>query len=400
VNSYIFSFKKSRARYRNFNRFIVWGLLFSLLCIGLLNLIIDPFAVFEFYNDPKLNLQKPALISDIRSYHLHQLRTKKPSVIILGSSRAQIGLNAKHPKLIENAVNLGMPLATMDEIRDYLFFAQKQQPLRQVIVAIDFFGFNAYLKSQSPFLKSPSVQLSLQEKVPQLFGWTAFLASIQTLKHNLFRLEENSTLPTRQFKGIAAKTIFEKSERFYLEHKIYKPQPYKLYDFVHKDTKESRLNAFEEICQFCQTNYMDCKILILPVHTRQLALISALGLWSKFEDWKRQCVAITNAFSNIALYDFTGFSDFHNERIPAIGAPQQNLQWFVDSAHITTLFGDLILDVVLSNQNSSPFGKKIDRTNIESHLLSMREQQQHYAHQQDESYQEVLRLVHYGYNAV
>lgn len=353
--------------YRHYNHHVLIGLILSLLLIVGINAVIDPFALFKIISKSGFNREKPALTQNIRAFHLYQLQQKKPQTLILGSSRAQIGLNANHHGFKNEAYNLGMPLATIDEMRDYFVYANQLNPIKQAVISVDFFSFNAYLKSQSPFRNGGS--FSAQDKVAALVGWSGVKGSLQTLKHNYAQQQTIQAHPDLQKISEKTQTIFEKSERFYLEQQIYFPPPFKTYSLVHQKTGQSTLQPYQEILDICQHNQIDCKVVILPVHVRQLALIEQLGLWQAFEDWKKRLVQVTEKhLPQTVIYDFTGFGEVHSEHVPQPNEPNQAMQWFVDSAHITPILGDLVLDVVLLNRSAPQLGGAITVSNIESHL--------------------------------
>lgn len=383
------------------NTLFIWS--FSVfLVIVIVNIVIDPFALFNIINFPSFNAEKPALLQNLRAYKMHELNKIKPQALILGSSRAQLGLSDKHPGFKYQAYNVGLPLATIDEMWDYFSYAQTLAPIKQVVLAVDFFSFNANLKSLSPFQgkgeQKGSGAFATSDKIAALIGWSGLKGSIETVIFNQkyyvknIALNADPPLPTELSK---TKSLFEKNERFYLERKIYKPYPQKDYSFTDTKGKYSSLQTYQKILKACQQNNIECHVVILPVHARQLTLISELGLWKMFEDWKKSLVAETAPFASaISVIDFTGFSDIHTERVPSRHETKQTMQWFIDSAHITPKLGAQILDkILLKDRANDAFGVQLTLDNIDAHLAYLAQQKLLYQNRQMAEVNEIHTLV-------
>lgn len=127
------------------------------------------------------------------------------------------------------------------------------------------------------------------------------------------------------------------------------------------------LNNFKLILDTCKKKKITIKVFFSPVHAAQLEAIYTAGLWSDFEEWKRQVIALT------PTWDFSDYSSITTEPI------NNDMENFVDSVHYDEQIGDLILNRLYNYHEErvpSNFGFLITPANIESHLAKIRAERQ------------------------
>ena len=132
---------------------------------------------------------------------------------------------------------------------------------------------------------------------------------------------------------------------------------------------QEELNNFKSILDTCKKKNITIKIFFSPVHASQLEAIYTAGLWSDFEEWKRQVIAMTPA------WDFSDYSSITTEPI------NNNMENFVDSVHYDEQIGDLILNRLYNYHKErvpSSFGFLITSSNLESHLAKIRAERQNW----------------------
>jgi len=157
-------------------------------------------------------------------------------------------------------------------------------------------------------------------------------------------------------KGSDRYNNFKRVMKMYLTEKT-------LYKNYH--LSEEELAAFKAIVDTCKQRNIKLTVLIAPVHAAQLELINREGIWSEFENWKRQIVKIT------PVWDFSSYSNLTTESIG------DNMKHFVDSVHYQDEVANLIMNRIYNYQTEkvpANFGKIISQTNIEPHLKIIREQ--------------------------
>jgi hypothetical protein len=152
------------------------------------------------------------------------------------------------------------------------------------------------------------------------------------------------------------------------------------------------LNTFEtfkDLIRFARQAGLDLRLFIDPVHARLLLAMRYAGLWSLYEEWKRQLVQILAEESResgkppFPLWDFSGFKVVTTETVPSAGDLDTPVKWFWEPAHYKKETGDLILDRVLSYQTSArlipkDFGILLTPKNVNSVLMTDSEKGEDY----------------------
>jgi len=121
------------------------------------------------------------------------------------------------------------------------------------------------------------------------------------------------------------------------------------------------------------------KMYISPEHTRLLAAMYTVGVWGKYEQWKKQLVAEnerTAAMFNkpaFTLWDFGIVNHYTSEPVPPVGDTVTQMHWFWDGSHFKKELGDRVLDVLFANAAGSSWVEEgiaiaINSDNISAHL--------------------------------
>lgn len=359
------------------------------------NIVVDPYAIFNLFNLSGFNQEKPALTFNVRAFKLRQIAEQKPKHLILGSSRAQIGLPDLKHEDGEFYYNAGVPQATISEIHDFLVYSHSKSPLKSIILTVDFFGFNANLPSLSQIKGEASKYdaFSFDDKLAAVIGWPGIKGSIRTLLHNAKNYHQKTKLianPNLKEISSSAQERFEASERHFLVSHIYLPLPSKQYTFTNQDV--STLDIYQSILLKCVQEHIDCKVIILPVHARHMALIEQLELWDNFEDWKENLVQVTHRTSpNIELIDFTGFNTYSIEDVVLQEATNSSYHW-VDSSHMSPTLGRIILNKITNHSNLN-FGQQLSIENIEHHNKQLRKEKDQYRLSHPEIFCEIQAMI-------
>lgn len=143
---------------------------------------------------------------------------------------------------------------------------------------------------------------------------------------------------------------------------------------------QEELNNFKAIIDTCQQRNIDIRVFFAPVHAAQLEAINLSGLWSTFEEWKRQVVKIVPA------WDFADYTSITTEPI------NDNMQNFADSVHYREQVADLILNRLYDyHQEWVPpnFGIRVTAENVESRLAHIRAERKVWL----ESHQATVKFV-------
>ncbi|HAT33976.1 MAG TPA: hypothetical protein DCW29_24970, partial [Janthinobacterium sp.] len=94
-------------------------------------------------------------------------------------------------------------------------------------------------------------------------------------------------------------------------------------------------------------------LVIYPYHAQILAMFEQVGLWPVFEQWKGLLAAEVEAArrahpqARITLWDFSGYSPYQCETIPAKGDTRRSTRWYWEAGHFKPALGDIMLERML-----------------------------------------------------
>ena len=338
-------------KYQRFNFVLLLASLVPLVGVATINYIIDPYGVFAFPQINKVNNLKPEQKNTGRIYKSFDIRKIKPQIILLGSSRVEDGLSSQHPAFIKNEVNtynLGFQAGNTYEILRYLEHTINQQPeLKQVILGIDFFMFNKFLPNQNTFDEQ---RLSKAYPIEDSLNFLLSIDALNSSKNTLVTSWEDREQPTLEQP--------KKQFQFWLKEFLQNQQLYGQYTLF-----QDRLNDLQSIVDLCQQRNIELKIFISPTHATQYEAIAVAGLWTTFEQWKKEVVKIT------PVWDFATYNSVTTEAI------SDRMEHYIDSSHYSEETGDLVLNRVLAydlGKVPEDFGILITKENIEVHLNNNR----------------------------
>lgn len=378
--------------------------------VGCFNLLIDPYQLFGVAAVPGLIDNKDATTDHARLYKKGLTRRLMPQSAIFGSSRAEVGLAPAHPgwdNRWQPAANLGLPGAGIEEVRRWLFAVHAREPLRQVVLGLDFFMFNVYkADGEEEFL--PTGWPCLRDEVVfPLFSVDALRDSVRTLFHQdpvRYPAYRPDGQISHQFKTISVRQggqrrTFQRVER-HAFNAMYLLPPKREYRFVHPETGASTYSSFQDILALARRDGIDLRLFISPCHARMLEVISACGLWPQYEGWKRELTALVAAEAAVAgrepfpLWDFSSYNSVTTEAVPAAGDRRTMMRFYWEGSHFKSETGDLVLDRLFAWQEPgrlvpADFGVPLTERNIEAHLAEIRWRQAEYRRRHPEDLKEL-----------
>lgn len=374
------------------------------ITVVLTNLIIDPLGVFFLIHKKGFNSYKSYSLKHMGTAKSFRLARLKPDIIILGTSRASMGMPGTH-KIFTNAnkssFNASVFSISVTESLEYLKFAQQNKPLDTVLIGLDFYTFNTQYRRASeaedikhrkydqlvletekdknnfrslPFLiKTTLTNLEVYKKSRHCFknrrrGYPLYVVSKSGLVH-----PNQQTI--KKFGGL--RKVFDESDNAFF--KIYDRAPdEEKFTFESTETSTSKFDGLNEIIKYGKENDIKIFFYISPNHARQMHFIKALGLNDKHQEWKRRLTNAIDSQSNddnkLALFDFSGFNSITTETIPSNDDASGVMKYYIDSSHYNANAGDLIISKIFNDKNSEvpkDFGIKLTKENIEEHLKNI-----------------------------
>ena len=376
------------------------AMLFSfLLAVCIFNYFVDPYWIYQTARIEGVNKNKPVFEKHIRLSRAHVVNKLKPSGIILGTSRAEFGIDPNHSGWETNNVyNSSIPAATLYELMRYFEHAIAIGSLSQAVISLDFLIFNIEVPNGKDLIEdrlnvssdgSINYFASYVDIPRTLLSIDAIIASYTTLagQHlDSMWLENGQRNWHYNAKNIIEKgghrNAFLSVEEVYLNSAWF-PEPCEAYRFTDSQSGRSTWNYYSKILALAHKNKIDLRIVLSPSHARLWENMDAVGLWNKFEIWKTNLVKLNELVAEeyksnpFPLWDFAVYHELTSEQVPEID-DKSKMKWYWESSHYKPELGSIMLDRVFLNSNDSlffDFGTKLNSNILNSHLAKIREKQ-------------------------
>jgi hypothetical protein len=354
----------------------------TLLGIGALNVVADPFRVFGTPRRKGINDRIPNASGFDRIAKPYEVLRVNPRTVLVGSSTAHSGflpISEWKTALPRPAYNYALLGASVHEVRLSLEQALRECPIEVVLMVADFFAFNAHYRDNERFdtlrLAAATRHAGFGFLSADLFafclGNDAFSLSRTTVVASL-RQNAGSIAPSDAERDYPCLAHFRNCERSYLDKWF--PPPTRTYEFLSQAGCD-RLVDFDIALRVCANRGVRFVVICPPIHARFQEALAVAGAWPTYEEWKRQIAfrtrsrqAQTTNSGRLELWDFSLFNEMTCESLPSNGAGQ--MRFFFDSAHFTPEFGHVILDEIL--EGTPQFGVRLDQIEIEGHLAALR----------------------------
>ncbi|MEM7255545.1 MAG: hypothetical protein AAF493_29445 [Pseudomonadota bacterium] len=367
------------------------------------NAIIDPFGLFGAPRVAGFNEHKPAQRTTVRMFKAHVVDRMEPRTLILGSSRAELGLSPQHPGFKAQPVyNLALSSSRMYEIWRYFQHAQSTSTLEEVVLPFDFLMFNGRLPFETGFSEArlrPSAWLTVAgtkayDLTTALFSLDGIDASRRTLtgqrrfkRGYLIDGQKNLSRKWAQIQRAGGHYAAFLSN---LRGSMIGQDGWVLHTDAYPESfgYASPLEPLRELIRFCRANNIRLHLSFSPVHALRLVIIERVGLWEEYEQWKRDITSIVaeeNARSavgpQITLLDFSTLHDIVKEPVPPKGDTTTQMRWFWEGSHFRTVVGNWMLDRILQVKESNApadFGVELTPSTIEASLATVRAELRRY----------------------
>jgi hypothetical protein len=370
------------------------------------NWFADPYAVFGGPRLPNINEAKPAVADNTRIFKMVGYLHRPMAGLILGTSRAHVGLNPKHQAFGGlKTVNLAMAAQPNAETALLFKYVAEHNPLQMAVIGLDFFASNAYLIFTQDFTPD---NFEKDRKWKLLLSFDTLTASGKTLfKEGSFPKGPDEAITETRKKY--SKQALLNSEKGYMWGGTYLPAPKCRFRFEAEPSETGnvqRTPPLEEVramIALAHRRHVKLYLFISPSHARQWEVLAVLGLWEAWEDWKRQLVRINEEEAAQAhrqpfpLWDFSGYHSISTENLPDSNASDAEMAGYIESSHYKPNIGNLVLDrmfdlKVPDRTLPDDFGILLTHRNIEPHLQNIRAARAVYRHTHPSDLIEIANL--------
>jgi|TARA_Y100000310_G_scaffold132532_1_gene131546 hypothetical protein len=389
-----------------------------LLVVGF-NWWVDPYGVFRpAGHDP----QKPVWMSkQLRLAKAQRVKQLKPQGIVIGTSTSQSGIDPDHPgwdRDVYPRYNLALPATNSYENFRYFQHAHALNPLKQVLIGLDFVSFNIFSPLSGDFNESHLIVSRVGKSKDQVtHNLTLTLLSLSAIKASQKKLffrgkgthsSNGREIPQKEnpeprnnrsaMMGSATKFV----------PRLLMPPPshrFCLYDGMGNNPNFQYLRKILEISK---EDGLDVRLFIQPAHAYLLEVLRIMGMMQDYEKWQRELITLIEDVNHrypespeFPLWDFSGYNSVTMDEVPPPETPSRPMRWYVDIGHYSKALGDIIQDRIFSFHEAGrvvpeDFGVQINSKNIDRHQTSRKIKQREYM----QTYQEDIKELTGRVNAI
>lgn len=360
--------EKAEKRSKKYLAFILAQVFVMLAATVTLNYCVDPYGI---YRDWKKDAAFPASDTYVRVHKTERIKRLRPDALVLGTSRADVGVNPKPEFWGElHPYNAALSAANVYEQRMMLEFAHRVHPLKRVVLTLDLFTFNTR-RLENRHFEEQRVAPDALDPLNSFVNTYGTLVTFDTLlvakKHlkQIRSLERQSyPRPNGHKRHDEAKWRAEKNG----VQSVFWKSPNSLvlgakefsYNYSDKPGDDT-LHQFRAMLDFCEREKIDVYLYFGPLHQAHLDQMKQEGRWKLFESWKKEIAEIVSR-TKYPLWDFADYNSFTTEKIPPESDKVTQMKYFWDTDHYKEFTGDVIQRKIfgLAGKDEYPdFGKRI-----------------------------------------
>ena len=366
-----------------------WIIVFigSFVFIALFNALIDPYIMLGMPRLQGFNARKPAADTKQRLMKAYDVFRTQPKTLILGSSRAAIGLDATSAAWTERdrpVYNLALGAGSPYMAYRYLQHVLLRQSVSTVVLGLELeyflrnfhaqdYEFESHLLVAQDGSRRSSTWMRLRDVGHGLTGLNSLSDSIVTMTENWLKNSSDMRSGNWSWNALSV-TRWNAYAQFTLSELQVAP----LYDRHELDTRA--FETLSKLLDLCESHQIRVIIFISPSHADLMEIMHLSGSWLAFEQWMRELTTVLSRYTQAerrnspVLWDFTGYLPYTEE---SIAKQPRELTWFLNQDHYSKELGDLIIRR-LRGVDGSQFGQMLTLENVESHIRDLDRQRQSY----------------------
>ena len=379
-----------------------------LLLIGGFNWWIDPYDIYhpaEYKSNNLVWMSKQLRLA--KAYRVKQLR---PQGIVIGASTSQLGINPNHPGWGESAYpryNLSLPGANLYESFRYFQHSHALNPLKQVLIGLDFVSFNIFSQLSDDFDESYMVvsrKGKRQDYYSNNLAVTLFsLSATKASQKKMFYSGEGTHFSngTEFSEEIDSQSRNNRSAMMWsatkMVSRLLMPPPAHRFCLDDEVSGSRGFKYLKEMLEIAKESKIDVRLFIQPTHVYFLEVLKTLGMMEDYEKWQHQLINLVEVVNKkypdgleFPLWDFSGYNSVTIDEVPPVEEPKRPMEWYYDVAHFKKSLGDMIQDHIFNYNDAGrvvpeDFGMQINSKNIDLYQFEQKNKQIQYmlAHQED-----------------
>lgn len=180
----------------NYIRTLLATAIITLAIAAGFNWFIDPYGMYWSPLIEGINANKSEAGNRSRTSKPYVLSKLKPSTLIVGNSRVEMGLNPEHPLIAGKAYNIGIPgLGYRDQISIAINEVESNPNLRHIILSLDYLDFlhtETELETPLKDLAARYESNSSKLKPASSLELSQMLLSLETMESNFLTILKQS----------------------------------------------------------------------------------------------------------------------------------------------------------------------------------------------------------------
>ncbi len=356
-----------------------------LFVIGGFNWYYDPYEIYHFPDQDQAAIEKPEIESHIRLHKAYAVKTVKPDSILIGTSRVLVGMDPHNSALPAGRwYNLALTGASIYEILRYIQHANAVQPLKTIVMDVEYGSFDPYIHHKPDFDEA-RLAVDRQEK-PNRFYFRDYLTTLfsyDALKDSVALVTGPGVLQEPIMSDGSRANDFRKVVRSGGHRKLVDGISERLLRIYHErqlhpadvDQKRDDLYlAYEQILRLAHRDRINLVMFVPPTHAVYLEIRKMAGLWQDFKSWRERIVEINNRVARdmgrppFPIWDFSGFNSYTEETVPAEGDLRE-MNWYWESSHFKRDLGNMIFNRMFPAQRTNAsqaqgFGTLLDLNTV------------------------------------
>jgi len=385
-----------------------------LLALGLFNAVIDPHRFFNLVSIKGVNEYK-TYVTKMRLRKPIHIYQRKPTILIMGSSRAGGGLHCEDftPKVNEcyNSALRGITTYEQYRLLEHAITVADaaDKKIERVVLKLSYATFTETDLTKEGFEEvlaaheGEGISFSLRKAVFEkylyaLFSWEAFTDSRMTVEYQdksygwratgVWNFEEDGSWKTYvlpRFKNDPERLYTNRSKQWGSSVNAMVGQFSELKRQIDTHASfEQSYQDFSRLLDLAYRHHIALDIMFSPEHADYLQLMDEAGIWPSMEEWKRRMIAMNERIAAehhatpYRVWDFSGFNQYSTEPTWDQLSIGQSMQWYEDIVHFQGSLGALMLAAVRDNQTQGSWFETVDSHNIEKHLEKIRHDKDQY----------------------
>ena len=368
-------------------------------CVVALTVSVDPYGILGMPPVKGLTGEKVAAADWPRLAKPYLVEAVNPLTLVVGSSTVDIGIDpdsAAWPAADRPVFNLGIDgagPATQLHFLEHAFVRSNPKllliglsfedsfvfpPARVLAAAASQFSYEPRLRVRSDGQPNPGYgHAYLLDLAFATLSFQALQDSITTLLH---QNDPSSGSMTRLGQNSGGQFVrWARNEGFYalVMDKDRAKAPQLLQWAQHSQTQVEPVGA---MVRFARAHGAKVVVFIVPSYVDKLEILRQAGLTARMQKWEAEVAATVEQAASggeaVPLWDFSGYSRYTTEPLPAAGDTHTAMQWTWEPSHFRPALGDLMLQRMLTGGGPEDLGVLITNATLPAQQAAFNRQQE------------------------